>query len=179
MNQATIPSIQSNDSDDLIIADIGCGTGISTRAIYLSAVQERSSLSLIRCFGVEPGEDMRKTAISKTPSSMNISYVDGSAENIPLDTESVHVVTVAQAAHWFNRPVFYQEASRVLQKGGVLALYENNRDYGNSAFADAYETFLEMHAYHPETKMAYSRHYRDYPYQQEMSNYFGRIFTSR
>ena len=73
--------------------------------------------------------------------------------------------------------VFYQEASRVLQKGGVLALYENNRDYGNSAFADAYETFLEMHAYHPETKMAYSRHYRDYPYQQEMSNYFGNCQT--
>ncbi|HTL69420.1 MAG TPA: class I SAM-dependent methyltransferase [Lacunisphaera sp.] len=36
---------------------------------------------------------------------------------------SVDLVTVAQAAHWFDRPAFYAEARRVLRPGGVIALW--------------------------------------------------------
>jgi SAM-dependent methyltransferase len=40
-----------------------------------------------------------------------------------LGDESVDLVTVAQAAHWFDRPTFYAEVRRVLRPGGVVALW--------------------------------------------------------
>lgn len=36
---------------------------------------------------------------------------------------SVDLITVAQAAHWFDRPKFYLEVRRVLRPGGVVALW--------------------------------------------------------
>lgn len=47
-----------------------------------------------------------------------------SAERAPmLDDDSVDLVTVAQAAHWFDRPVFFMEARRVLRSQGLIALW--------------------------------------------------------
>src|SRR5882672_9881793 len=46
------------------------------------------------------------------------------AETAPLlGDASVDLVTVAQAAHWFDRPKFYAEVKRVLRPGGVVALW--------------------------------------------------------
>ena len=33
------------------------------------------------------------------------------------------LVTVAQSLHWFDRPLFYAEAERVLRPGGLLAVW--------------------------------------------------------
>lgn len=47
-----------------------------------------------------------------------------SAETAPMLAEaSVDLVTVAQAAHWFDRTQFYAEVQRVLRPGGVVALW--------------------------------------------------------
>jgi SAM-dependent methyltransferase len=47
-----------------------------------------------------------------------------SAETAPMLADaSVDLVTVAQAAHWFDRPKFYAEVNRVLRPGGVVALW--------------------------------------------------------
>ena len=47
-----------------------------------------------------------------------------SAETAPMLIDgSVDLVTVAQAAHWFDRPQFYAEVRRVLRPGGVVALW--------------------------------------------------------
>lgn len=40
-----------------------------------------------------------------------------------LPGESCDLVTVAQAAHWFDMPAFNQEADRVLRPAGVLAIW--------------------------------------------------------
>jgi SAM-dependent methyltransferase len=46
------------------------------------------------------------------------------AETAPmLDGGSVDLVTAAQAAHWFDRPKFYEEVRRVLRSAGVVALW--------------------------------------------------------
>ena len=44
-------------------------------------------------------------------------------ETTPLPDQSVDLVTVAQAIHWFDRPAFYAEAQRVLKPGGVIAVW--------------------------------------------------------
>jgi SAM-dependent methyltransferase len=44
------------------------------------------------------------------------------AEETSLPDGSADVITVAQAAHWFDRDRFYAEARRVSRRGGILAL---------------------------------------------------------
>jgi SAM-dependent methyltransferase len=44
-----------------------------------------------------------------------------------LADHSVDLVTVAQAAHWFDLPHFYAEVARVLKPGGVIALWGYGR----------------------------------------------------
>ena len=44
------------------------------------------------------------------------------AETLPLDPNSVKLVTVASAAHWLDFPRFSQEVDRVLKPGGCLAV---------------------------------------------------------
>lgn len=47
-----------------------------------------------------------------------------SAETAPMLADgSVDLVTVAQAAHWFDRPKFYAEVKRVLRPRGVITLW--------------------------------------------------------
>lgn len=43
-------------------------------------------------------------------------------ENIPVDSNSVELVTAAEAVHWFDLEWFFQEAARVLKPNGALAL---------------------------------------------------------
>jgi len=49
------------------------------------------------------------------------------AEASGLADHSVDLVTVAQAAHWFDRPRFYAEAARVLKAGAAIALWGYGR----------------------------------------------------
>ena len=56
-----------------------------------------------------------------------IDYRVAPAEASGLADASVDLVTVAQAAHWFDLPRFYAEVKRVLKPGGVLALWGYGR----------------------------------------------------
>lgn len=52
----------------------------------------------------------------------NIVY-EVAGETTRLTDQSVDLVTVAQAIHWFDRPTFYQEVNRVAKPGGVVAVW--------------------------------------------------------
>jgi SAM-dependent methyltransferase len=52
-----------------------------------------------------------------------IAYQVATAEASGLGQASVDLVTVAQAAHWLDLPLFYAEVKRVLRPGGVIALW--------------------------------------------------------
>lgn len=56
-----------------------------------------------------------------------IDYRVAPAEASTLDAASLDLVTVAQAAHWFDLPRFYAEVARVLKPGGVIALWGYGR----------------------------------------------------
>lgn len=63
-------------------------------------------------------ENQLKNAIQKP----NIRYRVEAAESPSFPTNSFDLVTVGQAAHWFDFEKFYPEARRVLKPDGVLAL---------------------------------------------------------
>ena len=54
-------------------------------------------------------------------------YSVATAEASGLPDASVDLVSVAQAAHWFDLPLFYAEVRRVLRPGGLLALWGYER----------------------------------------------------
>lgn len=56
-----------------------------------------------------------------------IDYRVAPAEASGLGDRGVDLVTVAQAAHWFDLPRFYAEVSRVLKPAGVIALWGYGR----------------------------------------------------
>ena len=45
------------------------------------------------------------------------------AEQTPIGSRAIDVVTVAQALHWFDWDLFFQEVDRVLRYKGILAVW--------------------------------------------------------
>lgn len=52
-----------------------------------------------------------------------VNYFRSKAESSGLATQSMDLLTVAQAAHWFDHPHFNREAVRVLKPGGLVAIW--------------------------------------------------------
>jgi len=71
--------------------------------------------------------DASAKQISEAPDVANVEYRVATAEESGLEADSIDLIVVAQAAHWFDLDGFYGEARRVLRKDGVLSLWS----YGN------------------------------------------------
>ncbi len=52
-----------------------------------------------------------------------IEYGVAPAERSQLPDQSMDLITVAQALHWFDRPAFFEEVRRVLKPEGALAIW--------------------------------------------------------
>jgi ubiquinone/menaquinone biosynthesis C-methylase UbiE len=93
--------------------DVACGTGQSTRILADLAHH---------VVGVDRSAGM----LGVTGRTQNVSYVQSAAEQIPFTSASFNLITVALAFHWFDRPAFLNEASRLLRPGGSLIIYDNS-----------------------------------------------------
>jgi ubiquinone/menaquinone biosynthesis C-methylase UbiE len=67
--------------------------------------------------------DASAQQIASAPQRDNVEYRVALAEQSGLPDESVGLVTVAQALHWFNHARFFDEVNRVLKPGGALAVW--------------------------------------------------------
>ncbi|MDP8960826.1 MAG: class I SAM-dependent methyltransferase [Actinomycetota bacterium] len=98
-----------------VVVDLAAGTGKLTRLLVASGA---------KVIAVEPVDGMRRLLVDLVPGA---EVLDGTAEDIPLLSGSVDLVTVAQAFHWFDVPAALAEIHRVLCPGGQLALVWNRR----------------------------------------------------
>ena len=71
--------------------------------------------------------DASAEQIAHADAPANVSLRVAPAEASGLPDNSIDLVTVAQAAHWFELPRFFAEVQRVLKPGGVLALWGYGR----------------------------------------------------
>jgi SAM-dependent methyltransferase len=94
------------------VVDVGAGTGKLTRLLVPSGA---------RVVAVEPIAEMRALIVGAEA-------IDGTAEELPFEDESVDVITVAQAFHWFDLDRALPELARVLRPNGFLVLVWNSRD---------------------------------------------------
>src|SRR6266498_3596033 len=81
--------------------DVGCGTGMSTRALTTIA---RTVI------GVDPSAAM----LAYAPRLPSIRYCCAPAEHLPFAEACCTLVTIVSAMHWVNQAAFLTEAHRVL-----------------------------------------------------------------
>lgn len=111
--------------------------------------------------------DASAEQIASAPTIAKAEFRVALAETSGLPDRSVGLVTVAQALHWFDLPRFYAEVGRVLQPGGVLAVwaYGINRVEGAAVDAivqDFYGNLLGP--YWPPSRQLVESGYRTLPF---------------
>jgi SAM-dependent methyltransferase len=131
---AAIEAIFSGLGDParLVVADLGAGTGISSRSLAEHGP---------RVFAIEPNAAMRDAAKAHA----RIQWIDATAEHTTLADGSVDVVTAFQAWHWVDHPVAFAEARRIVRPGGRLAVVYNERD-DRDAFTAGYSEIVRRYS---------------------------------
>ena len=113
-------------------------------AVMFSCVDQngRRSSAVVLADAVEPNREMRMAAEKLLSKYAGFKSVDGTAETTGLATDSVAMVSAAQAFHWFNRELTKGEFSRILKRDGWVVLIWNDRKTRASEFSRAYEEML-------------------------------------
>jgi SAM-dependent methyltransferase len=88
--------------------DVGAGTGKLTQLLL-----DRFETVV----AIEPSREMRELGQNVVPEA---SWLEASAETLPLGDGEVDAVFVAEAFHWFEADRATQEIARVLRPGGAL-----------------------------------------------------------
>jgi ubiquinone/menaquinone biosynthesis C-methylase UbiE len=65
--------------------------------------------------------DISEAQLQQAPYFENVSYQVQAAEQTTIPEQSLDLVTVAQAIHWFDFDAFYKEVKRVLKPQGIFA----------------------------------------------------------
>jgi SAM-dependent methyltransferase len=117
------------DPGALTAADVGAGTGISSRLLADRGV---------RVIAIEPNQAMREAAASHP----RVEWRDATAEETGLADGSADLVVCAQSFHWFQPTQTLDEFHRVLRPaapgrvGGRVALMWNRREESDPASAE-------------------------------------------
>ncbi len=99
--------------DDVV--DVGCGPGVALRE-----ARRRGAT----CTGVDPAPPMLR--LGRLVSGRAITYVEGTAEALPLEDGSASVAwSLATAHHWADVEQALAELRRVLRPGGRLLILEH------------------------------------------------------
>ena len=87
----------------------------------------QAAISLAPLFREVIATDASRTQIAQAPQdSDNLTYVVARVERSGLDADSVDLITVAQALHWFDIDTFSREADRVLAHQGIVGVWTYN-----------------------------------------------------
>jgi ubiquinone/menaquinone biosynthesis C-methylase UbiE len=92
-----------------------CGTGNGQVAQYLS-----------HHFTEVHATDISQQQLDQAVRRKNVIYSKSPAEKTPFSNNQFDLITVAQALHWFNRDLFFEEARRVSKPGALLAVWGYN-----------------------------------------------------
>jgi ubiquinone/menaquinone biosynthesis C-methylase UbiE len=99
-----------------LVVDLGCGTGLSTRAWTGRAAQ---------IVGVDPSADMLRQAAAVT-AELNVSYRAGFSHATGLPAGCADIIICSQSFHWMEPESTLAEVARVLRPGGVFAACDHD-----------------------------------------------------
>ncbi|RKI43913.1 class I SAM-dependent methyltransferase [bacterium D16-51] len=116
-------NIQNELKRDLVVADVGAGTGKLTENL------EQIGMS---GFAVEPNDAMRAEGKKLFLGRDTFEWRDGAAEMTGLPDDSVDWVLMGSSFHWADAPRAKKEFCRVLKPGGFFTAIWNPRDIQRS-----------------------------------------------
>jgi SAM-dependent methyltransferase len=141
------------DPSALVVADLGAGTGISSRLFA-----DRGACVI----AIEPNAKMRAQAQPHP----NVRWNDGTAQHTGLADASVDLIVACQAFHWFATSEAMREFRRVARRRAALLQYERDeRDAFTSAYGDVVRAYasddtealrrqaLEIFAAYPDARV--------------------------
>jgi ubiquinone/menaquinone biosynthesis C-methylase UbiE len=118
-----------------IIADIGAGTGNYSFALEKAGYKIRA---------IEPSATM----ISKSQQDLDIEWLIGCAENIPLQTESVDaIVSILALPHFLDIKCAFKEMARILRNGPIV-IFTFDPEIGKRTWMYKYFPFFWDHFDH-------------------------------
>jgi len=120
-------------AENSLVADIAAGTGLLT-GIFLARGFE--------VIAIEPNREMRETCATLTAQFSRLRCIDRTAEATGLVDQSVDLITVGQAMHWFDLTRTRREFVRILKPGGWCAVLYNNRRMFGDRLHEGYEEIL-------------------------------------
>jgi SAM-dependent methyltransferase len=119
-----------------VIADIGSGTGISSRLFLANGN---------RVYGVEPNPEMRQGAEQALTKYQRFVSLPATAEATTLPDAGVDFVVAGQAFHWFDVAKARVEFARILKPDGWVVLMWNERHVSDTLFLRNYERILKTY----------------------------------
>lgn len=133
--------------------DVGCGTGQLT-------------VLLADAFDAVLGVDQSASQIGAATPLPKISYVVGSCDALPAPDASAGLVSVGQAAHWFDLDAFYAECRRVLVPHGLVALITYGVTIAPEPIRARFEQFYweELRGWWPAERVHVETGYADIPF---------------
>jgi SAM-dependent methyltransferase len=108
------------------VLDLAAGTGQVTSQLVARG------LSVV---AVEPDRRMRDVFATRFPQA---ECLDGTAERIPLASDSLDAVIVGSAWHWFDAPAALAEIARVLHDHGRLGVFATSANTSVDWVRDMY-----------------------------------------
>ena len=120
-----------------LVVDLGCGTGLSTRAWSRTAE---------RIVGIEPNPAMLAVA----EPAPGVEYREAYAHDTGLPSGAADIVTSSQSLHWMEPESTFAEAARILRPGGVFAAYDY--DWRPVVDPELDAAFLAYHARRTELR---------------------------
>lgn len=134
--------------------DVGCGSGQATRA-------------LAEHFSQVIATDISATQLAQAEVRANIEYLCAGETCAAIADDSIDLITVAQALHWFDLPLFYAEVKRVLKPSGLLAVWTYSPislpdEKLNQVVQDYYDTIAKP--WWPPGREHVDNGYRDLPF---------------
>ncbi len=133
--------------------DCGCGNG-------------QASAVLAEHFQRVDASDMSAAQVAEAIAKPNLHYHVSPAEMIEAEDQSLDLITVAQAIHWFDHPRFFNEVNRTLKPGGVLATWGYQLLYTDTALDEFIGHFHSqvVGPYWPPGRELLDEHYSRIPF---------------
>ncbi len=110
--------------------DIGCGAGLSTKALKDICA---------KVMGSDISPEMIRVAREVCGSDEQITFIVSSAEEIVNPDEKADIVTAAGAIQWIDRARFLPRIRQAMKDGGYLLIYDfaiSDKMLGNQTYTD-------------------------------------------
>ena len=132
-----------------------CATGSGQAALGLTPFFEKIIAS-----------DASTNQLEHAAQHHKIVYKHMPAEQTDLPNQSLDLITVAQAIHWFNFDRFYREVNRVLKPGGIIAVWTYNLPKIHPNADKVLYTFYRntIHDFWPPERILVENNYIDLPF---------------